>query len=136
MGLWEYWSKHLRQYYLPSYANPPTPPLQQLPFLHDKPDRANIMARLDMLKELDRQVEAAWRTGKLKDDDRKQATAKVFPIREAKMKAYVWVQVNKQAGKGLSINEVGAGFRQAVGKTSDIQVELRSHKKMTRVCRC
>lgn len=126
--LWQYWGKHMRQYYLPSYSIPPKPPLALLEF--SGTIRSNIDQRKNMLLELDRQVEAMKRSSKIRDDDRKQAASKVISIWEAKMKAYAWVRANKQAGKGLTINEVGAGFRQAVGKTGDVQVELKkpNHK--------
>lgn len=133
--LWEYWGKHLRQYYLSSCATPPTPPLQQLLFLHDKPDRANIDAHLEMLKELDRQVEVAWRTGKLKDDDRKQAAAKVLPVWEGKMKTYPYIRDNGLAGTGASVSQVGQAFRHAASKGMQSQVQLKKGNQTNKGCR-
>jgi len=112
------------------------PPLQQLPFLHDKADRANIAARLDMLKELDRQVEAAWRTGKLKDDDRKQAAAKVLPIWEAKMKAYPYIRNDGLAGTGVLLNQVDQAFRDAADERKGVHamVVLKKGKQSNKGC--
>ena len=123
LQLWQHWGKHLRQYYLPSYAIPPKPPLPLLQFTNTI--RSNINGRKNMLLKLDRQVEAKWRFNGVKDDDRIQAASKVIPVWEARMKAHARVQVDKVAGRGLSINEGGRAFEQAADKPADAHIEVR-----------
>lgn len=77
LELWQYWGKHLRQYYLPSYTIPPKPPRPLLEL--SGTIRSNINKHKNMLLELDRQVEAMWRFSKIRDDDRKHAASKVVP---------------------------------------------------------
>ena len=50
--------------------------------------------KLQMLLELDRQVEVAWRAAKLKDDDRKHAAAMVVSAWENKMRTYAHVRAD------------------------------------------
>lgn len=89
-----------------------------------------------MLKELDRQVEAAWRTGKLKDDDRKQAAAKVLPIWEAKMKAYPYIRNDGLAGTGVLLNQVDQAFRDAADERKGVHamVVLKKGKQSNKGC--
>lgn len=63
--------------------------------------------------ELDRQVEAAWKSGKVKDDDRKLAAEKVISEWEAKMQSYRGVRSTGMPDIGLNVNQVGHAFRRA-----------------------
>ena len=102
--LWSFWSKHVRKYHLPSYATPrtpPTPPLQMLPLLLGEAD--NMRNKLEMLLELDRQVEAAWKAGRVKDDDRKLAADRVISTWEAKMHSYSNVRSDGTPDTGSAV---------------------------------
>lgn len=69
--------------------------------------------KLEMLLELDRQVEATWKTSRIKDDDRKLAADKVISAWEAKMRSYKSVRLDGKLGVGLNVNQVGNAFRRA-----------------------
>lgn len=111
MPLWAYWSRKLRHFYLPSYSIPPLPPQQELKWRDADRDGKN--EKLQMLLELDRQVEVAWRAAKLKDDDRKHAAAMVVSAWENKMRTYAHVRADGQHAVGISVNQVGTAFRKA-----------------------
>ena len=64
---------------------------------------------LQMLLELDRQIEAALKMAKLRDDDRKLAAAKVIPAWKAKMRSYR----DGKPNPGLSVHQVGVAFARA-----------------------
>ena len=70
MPLWHHWGRHLRRYYLPAYAAPSHPILHRLPF-RNQGERDRFNDYKEMLLEVDRQVEDAWRVGKVKDDTKK-----------------------------------------------------------------
>ena len=107
--LWTFWSKHLRKYYLPAYATPQTPPIQRMPFLPGQADK--VSDKLQLLLELDRQVEAAWKAAKLKDDDRRLAADKVISVWDAKMLSYRNVRLDGTPDIGLNVDQVGRSFR-------------------------
>ena len=69
--------------------------------------------KLEMLLELDRQVEAAWKERSVKDDDRKLAADKVISAWEAKMQSYRNVRSTGTPDIGLNVNQVGHAFRRA-----------------------
>ena len=109
--LWSFWSKHLLKYYLPAYGPPRKPPLKRLPFLKGQVDKVND--KLQMLLELDRQVEAAWKERSVKDNDRKLAADKIISTWEAKMHSYSNVRLDGTPDIGLSVNQIGQAFRRA-----------------------
>lgn len=90
---------------------PRTPPTDMLPFLPGEAD--NIKNKLQMPLEMDRQVEAVWKSAKLKDDDRKLAADRVISAWEAKMRSYSNVRTDGTPDTGLSVNQVGQAFRRA-----------------------
>lgn len=112
MPLWHHWGRHLRQYYHSAYATPSQPPLHRLPF-RNPGERDRFNDYKEMLLEVDRQVEDAWRAGKVKDDNRKLAAAKVISAWDAKMRSYAYTRADGQARTGLSVDETGKAFRRA-----------------------
>lgn len=64
---------------------------------------------LQMLLELDRQIEAAWKKGRVSDDNRKLAAARVIPAWEAKMRTYG----DGKPNPGLSVHQLGKAFARA-----------------------
>ena len=94
---------------LPAYATPQTPPIQRMPFLPGQADK--VSDKLQMLLELDRQVEAAWKAAKLRDDDRRLAADKVISVWDAKMLSYRNVRLDGTPDIGLNVDQVGRSFR-------------------------
>ena len=110
MPLWLWWARCMRHCYnldsdLPTGSALEQPPKNKWEWL-GKRERDDMNEYLQMLLELDRQIEAAWKTGRLKDDDRKLAAAKVTAAWEAKMRSYS----NGEPNPGLSVHQVGVAF--------------------------